>query len=392
MRFLIPAFLVSGVMLGADTLSITNGPYLQIDSGASVAVTWITDRPAAGVVEYGLAGGELKPAFSSHHGLVDTGRVHHVVLKDLQPGATYRYRVASREILTPRPGKLEQGATVRSEFREFRALDPGKREFSFLVFNDMHDVPATFPELLKAAGAAPYDFVLLNGDIVSHVANEAQVTKMLDAAAASFASSAPFLWVRGNHETRGPFARQLPAYLHLPDSRYYRGFDYGGVRFTILDTGEDKIDEHPEYGGLADFFRYRREQAEWLKAEVASAAFRSARYRIVVCHMPFSGAARQSGGSGSAPSPFQGMADGYRNFGATLEQANVDLMISGHLHSSAVADPVAGRHRYPIVRGGGPKDPSRTVIRVTVTGEGIEARILRADGSGAGTCRVSPRR
>ena len=40
------------------------------------------------------------------------------------------------------------------------------------------------------------------------------------------------------------------------------------------------------YYGLADYDRYRLEELEWLKKEVKSDAFRNAKHRIVIVHMP----------------------------------------------------------------------------------------------------------
>jgi acid phosphatase type 7 len=357
-----------------------------------MTVTWLTSRDARAVVEYGPLGGELKTAIASRDGLMDGIEcLHKVVLCDLQPGTRYRYRVVSREIVKFQPYKVEYGESLTNEFREFRTFDRRQPDFSFVVFNDIHDQPTAIPELLKVAGARPYDFVALNGDILSYIENEAQIASVLNSAAASFASTVPMLWVRGNHETRGKFARQLPAYLASPNGRYYFSFDHGPVHFVVLDAGEDKFDDYPAYGGLVNFTRYRREQGEWLKAEVKTKAFRRAKYHVVFCHMPFPSKEAADPTRHSEANTFVGMADAFAQFGRTLDKAGVDLMISGHLHSPAIIQPEPGRHRYPIVLGGGPKGDNRTLIRVNVSSRELEAAITRPDGSVFGTCRVPKR-
>src|SRR5690606_8045725 len=102
-------------------------------------------------------------------------------------------------------------------------------------------------------------------DILSYINNETQITTMFRQAATSFATSIPLFWTRGNHETRGSFARQFPDYLALPGGEFYYTFEQGPVFFIVLDTGEDKLDSSPEYSGLVDFFPYRREEGKWLK-------------------------------------------------------------------------------------------------------------------------------
>ncbi len=373
----------------AGHVAITTGPYLQNPSANGMTVMWITNRNTTGVVEYGVPGGELKTVYSSHDGLIDTyERVHKVMLTDLQPGTLYRYRVVSRDILTFAPYKVDFGETVSSGFHEFRTFDPHTQDFSFLVFNDLHDIPATLSDLLKVAGGRPYDFVVWNGDSISYVEDEKQITTMLDEAVHDFASRLPLVWVRGNHETRGRFARQLPQYLDSPGGRYFYSFDYGPAHFIVLDAGEDKFDSHAEYSGQVDFFHYRREEAEWLKKEVKTEAFRRAKYRVVLAHMPFPTGGKNLPLSNQI-SPFTGMADAYETFGGILEAAGIDMMIAGHVHIPAITDPEPGRHSYPIIRGGGPKDQARTIIRVDVNNRAIEATILRPDGTTFGTRRVA---
>lgn len=368
---------------------ITTGPLLQMPMETALTVMWMTDRDSTGGVEYGPPGGELKTAFASQHGLIDANqRLHKVELRGLTPGTRYRYRVVAREISKFHPYRVTFGETITSEFREFRTLDQGRREFSFLVYNDVHDQPAFIPDLLKVAGAAPYDFVVWNGDMVNHVENEGQITALLDQATAHFATTIPLIWGRGNHETRGRLARQLPQYLALPEGRYYYTFDHGPVHFIVLDTGEDKRDTQREYSGLVNFFPYRREQGEWLQRAVRTDAFRRAKFRVVICHMPFANRVAADPASYKEPDTFVGMAHAYEHFGPPLEQAGVDLMIAGHMHRATLVPPDAGRHSYPIIQGGGSRVGDRTIIRVNVSDTALEAIAIGSDGNPVQTCRV----
>lgn len=374
-------------------LAIEVGPLLQTPTATEITVMWITNRNTTATVEYGPVGGELKSAFSSHDGLIDANeRVHKVTLRDLQPSATYRYRVVSREIVNLRNWRNVFGETVTSEFSQFRVTDKAQPAFSFLVLNDIHGAPATLPELLKVAGPQPYELVVLNGDILTSIETEDQIVAMLRQTATDFSTKIPLLWVRGNHETRGQIARQLPAYLGLPNNRYYFTCDQGPIHFIVLDAGEDKVDDHREYNGLADFYRYRREQGEWLKAAVQTEAFRRAKYRVVLVHMPFPLGYSEEAMRKAEKGGFLGMADAFANFGPTLDAAGVDLMISGHTHRAAIIQAEAGRHQYPILIGGGNKGEGRTIMRVEADASALSATILRPDGTVFGTCRVPAKR
>ena len=295
-----------------------------------MTVMWLTNRNTTGYVEYGEPGAAPRRAFSSRHGLRDANqRIHRVPLTGLKPGTLYRYKAVSQDILNYGANKVQYGQTASSAEFEFRTLDRRKRAFSFLMFNDIHGNATVMPELLAVAGAAPYDLVVLNGDVLSSIADERQIIAILDSAVKLFASRIPLVWVRGNHETRGPFARVLPDYLASPGGSFYYSFDHGPAHFTVLDTGEDKADSHVEYSGLADFEAYRKGEREWLAGEVKSPAYREAAFRIGLAHMPFA----------EATGPWGGTEDAYRNFGDLLNASGLDLMLSAHRHVPAVVEP-----------------------------------------------------
>lgn len=66
----------------------------------------------------------------------------------------------------------------------------------------------------------------------------------------------PVIYVRGNHETRGAFASELPEYLGLESLYYFTR--YGDYSFLVLNSNEDKEDTHEEYGSMNDYSLYRR--------------------------------------------------------------------------------------------------------------------------------------
>lgn len=376
-----------------EPLAIEAGPLLQAPQPGEMTVTWITNQPTTATVEYGPEGGALTTAFAAQHGLVAANeRTHKVVLCGLRPGTTYRYRVVSKGFKEYKHWRVQYGDTVASDFHTFRTLPEKAGRFSFLVFNDVHDQATTFAELFQAVHPKGYDLVVLNGDIMSYIEREGNITAILKAVGTEFATRVPLLWVRGNHETRGQFARQFPAYIAMPQERYYYSFDQGPVHFIVLDTGEDKIDGHREYGGMADFFRYRQEQGEWLRQEVRSEAFLRAKYRVVVAHVPFADPTAHNPDGHGEKGVFLGAADADKNFGATLERAGVDVMFSGHRHRAAIIEPTPGRHSYPIIQGGGNKGNGRTLIVAEATPAALTATIHLADGTVFGRREVPAKR
>lgn len=184
-------------------------------------------------------------------------------LNNLEPGANYYYRVVSKEIKEFQPYKLTYGTVLAADVQSFINTDTNKAEVNFVMLNDIHDRPQSIPTLLDLDKGTKHDFVFFNGDIFDYQTNEPQIIDhFLQPCTNAFAKNIPFVYVRGNHETRGKYCRELPQYFA---SVGYDAFTLGPVRFVILDTGEDKEDTHPVYAGIVDFDEYRREQAVLLK-------------------------------------------------------------------------------------------------------------------------------
>ena len=351
-----------------------------------MTVMWVTERDAAGWIEFGPDGSFDTRVFPVADGLLAAGTtIHRVRLTGLKPDTVYSYRVVSREIVDFGPYKVDYGARVVGEPSRFRTPAAATGPFSFVVLNDLHEgVELMESHLVRAAPGAP-DLVFFNGDSLSHLESGDQIVgKLLEPAGRLLAGRTPFVLVRGNHETRGRFARHLDDYLALPSGRFYFSFDHGPVHFVVMDTGEDKTDDHWAYSGLTDFDGYRAAQAAWLEQEVRSAAFRNARFRVLVAHMPFFGntVTRAEG---------HGQADCRERWGRILNEAGLDLHIAGHTHRADWVEPAAGANRFPIVVGGGSVRGTNTMIRVGVSADRLDIAVTRDDGTPAGSYVVKAR-
>lgn len=385
--------------------AIIAGPCLQNPREDSMTVVWVTDAKCLGWVEYeeagspatgrsdppardepgdpggpeGTAGSLAHRAVSNRDGLVDADRrLHRVTIRGLDPGTSYRYRVVSKAIVGFEPYKVTYGGTAASEVHGFTTLDPRKPGFSFVVLNDLHDKVDIMERLMALAGREPYDLVILNGDIVNDPQSEEQVIRnFLGPFGEAFASRIPFVLVRGNHETMGRYARDLRPFLRDPDEAYHGAFTHGGVRFVILDSGEDKPDGEPVYAGLADFDRYRSDQRRWLAREIRGREFREARFRVGITHIPLFGS-----GQG------HGATDCREKWGPLLDAGGIDLHLSAHIHRHRILDPEPGLHDYPVVIGGAPTPGSATLARVDVTPDELRVTVISDEDEPAGSLTV----
>ena len=117
----------------------------------------------------------------------------------------------------------------------------------------------------------------------------------------------------------------------------YYMFAYGPSGFQVLDSGEDEPVNDIEYHGLAEFDSYREEQAEWLKKAVESEEYKNAKFRVVLTHVP------------PTNITWHGPLEVKRWFMPILNNADVDIMLCGHLHSNDYVDKKKGECNFPVL-------------------------------------------
>lgn len=355
------------------------GPYLQFPGTDQITIRWLTTAPCYSWVEYGDRPDQLnEKAQQASYGMTEANNtINAITLRNLQAGQSYYYRICSKSITGFEPYRVSFGETVVSQTYSFVTADPHAKQISFLVFNDIHDRPESFPLLLQYQGKDKQDFILLNGDMFNFQSDEDQLVHHLLQPFAGLFATTPFFFSRGNHEARGKFARQLPQYFNGEDAMFYFSFRYGPVYAIVLDSGEDKSDGDKEYFGLADFDHYREQQREWLSREIEKEEFKKARYKIVFSHIPLYYAG-----------DWHGTLHCREVWGDLFNRAGIDLLISGHTHVYGIHPPVAGVHNYPIVIGGGPRDGKRTLIRVEADHSAFRLTMTGDSGQTVGTLKI----
>lgn len=344
-------------------------PYLQALTPTSVSIMCITSKNANTWLMYG----EEKPSVmeqSELDGFKEANQtLFNIKLTDLAPGKTYYYKVFSKEILSFKPYELIYGEEIETAIFSFTTPLALGTEVSCLILNDIHDRPNSFSELISLNEEKPFDFVFLNGDVFDFQEDEKQLIDHLIAPCTKlFAKEVPFILSRGNHETRGKFSRNIKPYFAYPENDYFFTFRQGPVFFIALDTGEDKPDDAPVYAGIVNFDAYREKQARWLTKVMQSQAYQDAPYKVVFMHIP----PFHSG-------DWHGTMHCRKLFNPLFERHKIDMVISGHTHRHGIHDPQAD-HAYPIIIGGGPKDGTRTLIRLEANEKNLKV-VMKADDS-----------
>ena len=337
-----------------DTKTVTqHGPYLLNPTQSGLTICFYTAGESAAKIEYWKSGEEdsKQMAQGQKYGLVPVGRMHSIRLENLSPGTAYKYKVVSRRVLNLRPYWPEMGKWTESPTYSFTTFsNSNSKSVSFSLITDTHEHVDWIRNFMKIIDWDKTDFLVDDGDIVDYAQNRQQLfASAITPLTSALRHSKPLLYVRGNHENRGQFARKLFKYLPpKEEGKYYYAGDNGPLHFIVLDTGEDKDDTTGVYAGLNNFEAYRREEYAWLKEHIEnSASLKSAPFKVILMHQP------QWGFTGGENEKWTALAN----------KANINIILAGHWHRFGWFKPgeFHGNKYYLLVLG------QRQVENVTVS-------------------------
>lgn len=284
----------------ASSGTFAQGPYLQAlgPTGVTVKVGLASPAPArVDVFPEGAPGG---PQVASQAD-AEARTFHTIRIDGLAPATAYAYRVSSG-------AKIETG-------RFTTAPPPGEgRPFRFLVYGDSRSRPEAHAAVVRAMEAAPSDFLVNTGDMVSMGNNPRDWSELFSIEGRMLRDRCVFVTV-GNHELARGDPAGAAAFLHhfggetdsgTPE-RLYSTFRWSSTRFFLLNAMDT----------------WTGDERAWLYAELDRAAHEPGlAHRIAVMHWgPWS-----SGYHGNNPNLANGeVVDRMRDRG-------VELILAGHDH------------------------------------------------------------
>lgn len=334
------------------------GPFLLDSSETSTTIEWIMDTPCQPKVEYGE--GKLdREVVPQKQGLIPVGTLQRVEIKGLLPGHTYQYRIVSTRVVRLKPYLPDKGQSLESPTYTFTTLDRHKPTASFSFITDTHENVPRIRNLMGKIDWKTTDFLVTGGDGVNYAENRDQVfDNWLEPTSEGLNHQKPLMYVRGNHDMRGPFARKMGDYLLDPEGNYYFTRDDGPVHLVVVDTGEDKPDDNQEYAGLLADAPYREEEYSWFRGLPSTdTSFTRAPFRVVVMHQPLWGWLDHKN----------------REWTEAANQEGIDLVIAGHYHEFLHIPPGKEGNRFPILVVGQDQiarvDATASELKVTVTGK-----------------------
>lgn len=354
----------------AAGFSFTVPPYLQNLQDNQVSIYALVNKKAFCWLELLADNGQCTQHYEVLEGLRQANKkIARIRLENLTANTTYRYRIHAKEILKFDPYAVVYGAEIVSAEAEFRTLADQQDRVSCVILNDIHENTSSYATLLSLLPLDRQDFVVNNGDAVDYLGNADDLEiKMLAPLSALLKGRIPFIMNRGNHETRGAYAFDYNQYLDYPEKHNYHAFLRGNTYWVFLDTGEDKPDDAEVYAGLSAYDPYREEQALWFSELAKTKAFKKAKFKVVIMHIP-----------PYASGDWHGTMHVRKLFSPLFDQHGVDLVISGHTHKHGY-HPADAEHAYPILIGAGPKIGERTIITVQGEASSLQFSLIREDG------------
>lgn len=260
-------------------------------------------------------------------------RMHRVTVPQAALDRAGEYTVCYRRIKDRKPYFAETFEPECATYKFFPVRESGP-----IKIYHLSDTHGSFTVSSKAGTyfGDDIDLLILNGDIMDHSGDIRNFDLIFKLCEEITGGQHPCVFSRGNHDLRGFCAENIAEYTPNEDGHSYYSFRLGRIWGIVMDCGEDKNDDHAEYGHTVSCRQFRREETEYLDKTVAEKEYLAdgIDYRLVIVHNPF---------TCTIQPPFDIEQPLFKYWNDTLS-ANVkqQLMISGHLHGTFVSE-IGGR-------------------------------------------------
>lgn len=239
--------------------SFTSGPVVFDDGNGSYSVVFSTNDKGTGFINYTFNGKEIR-VFDESNGRKNGQSIIHTVKVPKEQLSGNTYKVGSTRVIDEISYGGRLGKTIESN--SYTLNDSFGENINILSVSDWHTFNKKAENTVKNLGEN-YQEVVLLGDCAPGLMSERDIADyILKFSYELTGGTIPIIYTRGNHETRGREAVNLSDYLGLDN--FYFTTSVGDYSIIVLDSCEDKVDTHPEYGGMVNYKQYRTEMVNWL--------------------------------------------------------------------------------------------------------------------------------
>ncbi len=240
------------------------------------------------------------------------------------------YTVCLRPLIERKPYFTETEEVVRMQYSFTPVPESGARAYHIA---DAHN--RVMAPIRAAETFGNIDFLILNGDVLEHSGDPSKFYNIYEIAAGITHGEKPTVFSRGNHDLRGNYAERFAEYTPNDGGNTYYTFRLGSIWGLVLDCGEDKDDDHPEYGNTIACHAFREVETDFIRDVIATADWEynaeGIETRVVIAHNPF---------THQLSAPFNIDPEIFTEW-AELLKAHIKphAMICGHFHQLGVHMP-----------------------------------------------------
>ncbi|MBQ9748550.1 MAG: metallophosphoesterase [Clostridia bacterium] len=299
--------------------------------------------------------------YSERHGiLLCQTNVHKIAIPQAWLDEASSYTVLYRETVNKKSYFPQFGGEEQETF-SFRPLTKSDGIHVYHVA----DVHSRFEEGIETATyfGDELDLLVVNGDI-AEVNRESDFLNTADFLARIAHGCVPVVFVRGNHDTRGKLAEKYGDYFPTENGETYFTFTVGSLTGIVLDCGEDKWDDCPEYGGANRFEAFRRRETEFLRSLTPP----DAKHVFAISHICPVRAHHTAGTIFDIERELYGM------WNAELTRLGIHFMLTAHMHDAEIIPPNGGLipHDYPLIVGAEYRNERFLGAALTLHGNTVE--------------------
>ena len=306
--------------------------------------------------------------------------IHRVSVPMAELDAAKEYTINYRRMIERKP-YFSETEDIVSKTYEFKPVSP---DGPIRIYH-LSDTHGRFEQPAKAGQyfGDDIDLLILNGDIMDHSGDIKNFDLVYQLCEAITGGTRPVVFSRGNHDTRGIYAEKIADYTPNLHGNSYYSFRLGRIWGLVLDTGEDKPDNHAEYGNTMACHEFRLEEDEYIENVIKEEEYKAdgVEYRLVIVHNPFVATLRP---------PFDIEQELFGKWVKRIGEAiDPQLYITGHLHGTSVAHIGGGLDHKgqtcPVIVGSRyyrTEDKKHVHVGCAITLDGLKADVTFNDNFG----------
>ncbi len=298
------------------------GPYLQMMSSDAVTLRWQSEYKFAGVVKYGINPEQLNKIQREP----DITEEHEIRLTGLKPATKYFYRVGDGEndSIKGIDFWFKTSPQIKSNSdKAVRFWVTGDQGYPNIIQDQVRDAMLGWVnQNPRSTNSSPtVDFWLTTGDNAYRSGTNEQFQAGFFEPYKSILRNTPVWPIYGNHDARRwvffdifTFPTKAESGGVASGSEHYYSFDYANIHFVVLDTEGSDLDVDGE-------------MLSWLKKDLQ--ATRQQWLIVFSHHPPYTKGSHNSDNKGDSGGRLITVRE---NILPMLEEAGVDVVLSGHSH------------------------------------------------------------